>query len=222
MNPPPTGSPGTKARLVVIRGLMPNWEYPLFDGPNIIGRAEEQPVEIDVGTHEPEDGIYSSLQHACINWDGHTFTVEDLGSANGTQLNNTVIQAGEKSPLKPGDLLQIGDVQLQLAGDEPYQMARWSSGLHADPRLLAVRGLQPNREYFIFDGENIIGRGDQQPVEIDLQEQESDYRVWVSRRHARITRERDSLLIEDLYSANATYVNRRRVAPGVKRCLRER
>jgi pSer/pThr/pTyr-binding forkhead associated (FHA) protein len=197
------------------------WDYPLFDGPNIIGRAEERPVEIDLQPQEAEDRIFSSLQHACIDWDGHTPTVEDLGTINGTFLNSRGLRVGQKCPLKSDDIIRIGEVELQLIAGTPYQMARSSSRPGSGPRLLAVRGLQPAREYLIAEGRNIIGRGDQKPVEIDLQEQEPDYRVWVSRQHASITRRGDSLLIEDLFTANATYVNRRRVPPGVKRPLQE-
>ena len=208
-----------KARLVVMRGLWPTWEYPLFDARNIIGRAGEQPVEIDVATHEPEDRIFSSPQHARIDWDGQTLTIEDLGSTNGTYVNRVAVRAGEKRALTAGDLIQIGGVELKLTAGAPYETGRSSSGTCSGPRLLAVRGLQPGRQYLISEARNIIGRGDQKFVEIDLQEQELDYRVWISREHACITRQRDRLLVEDLFTANATYVNRRRVPPGIKRPL---
>src|SRR5262245_16677209 len=52
--------PGSKARLVVVRGLQPNWVYPIFEGSNIIGRADQQPVEIDLQPQEPEDRVWSS------------------------------------------------------------------------------------------------------------------------------------------------------------------
>src|SRR5438094_732637 len=57
---------GAKARLVVVRGLRPNWEYPLYEGRNVLGRADEQPVDIDPQPQEPEDRIWSSRQHAVI------------------------------------------------------------------------------------------------------------------------------------------------------------
>ena len=215
----PTDKLAAKARLVVTRGLWPTWEYPLFDAPNVLGRAEEQPVEIDLATHEPEDRIFSSLQHACIDWDGQKLTIEDLGSTNRTHVNRVLVRPGKKRPLTSGDLIQIGEVELKLTAGAPYETGRNSARTSSGPRLFAVRGLQPSREYFISEGLNILGRGDQKFVEIDLQEQELDYRVWISREHACITRQRDRLLVEDLFTANATYVNRRRVPPGIKRPL---
>src|SRR5262245_60743997 len=62
--------PGAKARLLVVRGLRPDWEYPIFEGVNIIGRADQQPVEIDLQPQEPEDRIWSSRQHAAITCEG--------------------------------------------------------------------------------------------------------------------------------------------------------
>lgn len=57
---------GAKARLIVIRGLRPNWEYEVFEGINIIGRADQQPVEIDLQPQEPEDRRSSLvLSSAC-------------------------------------------------------------------------------------------------------------------------------------------------------------
>jgi serine/threonine protein kinase len=87
------------------------------------------------------------------------------------------------------------------------------------PRLLVLRGLQRNIEYALREGQNLIGRADEQPVDIDLSEQEPEGRIWSSRRHALITRQAGQVLIEDLNSANGTYVNRTRVYPGTKRPL---
>src|SRR5262245_2138644 len=55
------------------------------------------------------------------------------------------------------------------------------------PKLRFVRGLLVNTEYPLYDGPNLIGRRDGQPVDIDLQDQEPPDRVWVSRQHAVVT-----------------------------------
>jgi pSer/pThr/pTyr-binding forkhead associated (FHA) protein len=56
-------------------------------------------------------------------------------------------------------------------------------------------------------------------VDIDLEDQEPPERVWCSRQHALISLEEGVLMIEDLNSANGTYVNRARIYPGQKRQL---
>jgi len=53
-------------------------------------------------------------------------------------------------------------------------------------------------------------------VDVDLEDQEPPERVWSSRQHAVIhfDEAESKLTIEDLNSANGTYVNRARVHPG--------
>jgi hypothetical protein len=89
----------------------------------------------------------------------------------------------------------------------------------AQPKLVVIRGQKLNAEYPIYPDLNFIGRADEKPVDIDLEDQEPPDRVWCSRQHALITFEGGLLTIEDLNSANGTYVNRNRVYPGQKRQL---
>src|SRR5262245_7795486 len=55
-------SPDAKPRLVVLRGMKINSEYPLYEGLNFIGRADEKPVDIDLEDQESPDRIWSSRQ----------------------------------------------------------------------------------------------------------------------------------------------------------------
>jgi hypothetical protein len=89
----------------------------------------------------------------------------------------------------------------------------------AQPKLHVLRGRKPNVDYPIYPELNFIGRADEKPVDIDLEEQEDPNRIWCSRQHALITFENGELTLEDLNSANGTYVNRTRVYPGQKRPL---
>jgi pSer/pThr/pTyr-binding forkhead associated (FHA) protein len=89
----------------------------------------------------------------------------------------------------------------------------------AQPKLVVIRGQKINAEFPIYPDLNFIGRADEKPVDIDLEDQEPPDRIWCSRQHALITLENGSMTIEDLNSANGTYVNRARVYPGQKRPL---
>jgi hypothetical protein len=89
----------------------------------------------------------------------------------------------------------------------------------AQPKLVVIRGQKINAEYPIYPDLNFIGRADEKPVDIDLEDQEPPDRIWCSRQHALITFEEGMLTIEDLNSANGTFVNRARVYPGQKRQL---
>jgi pSer/pThr/pTyr-binding forkhead associated (FHA) protein len=212
---------GATARLRVRRGLHREWEYFIFEGRNIIGRAEEQPVEIDVAAQEAQDAPFTACQHACITCDSGEVVIHDLASANGTFVNQSRLHATESRPLKKGDIIQVGTVELELVlGGGPHFASGKSTGRAAvrpdgvRARLVVVRGLLPQQEHSLFLGLNIVGRGGEAPVEVDLQKQEPDNRVWVSSQHAGITCDGNGIYIQDLASANGTYVNRRRIPPG--------
>jgi pSer/pThr/pTyr-binding forkhead associated (FHA) protein len=107
-------SQGAEPKLVVLRGLRINVEYPIYEGLNYIGRTEVQPVDIDLEDQEPPDRMFSSRQHACISYKDGTLIIEDLSSSNGTFVNRTRLDRGQKRTLKANDIIQIGTVQLKV------------------------------------------------------------------------------------------------------------
>jgi pSer/pThr/pTyr-binding forkhead associated (FHA) protein len=90
----------------------------------------------------------------------------------------------------------------------------------AQPKLTVTRGLKQNIDYPIYPGQNYIGRADEKPVDVDLDDQEPPDRVWSSRQHALLMFENGSLTVEDLNSANGTFINRQKLAPGQKQTLK--
>jgi hypothetical protein len=112
---PAAGFPeGAQPRLLVLRGQKRNVEYPIYDGLNFIGRADEKPVDIDLEEQEPPDRVWCSRQHACVSFENDQMTIEDLNSSNGTYVNRTRIYPGQKRPLAVNDIIQIGNVQLKV------------------------------------------------------------------------------------------------------------
>jgi hypothetical protein len=114
---PPVGAvlpAGSQPRLLVLRGQKRNVEYPVYEGLNFIGRADEKPVDIDLEDQEPPDRIWCSRQHACLSFENNELFLEDLNSANGTYVNRTRIYPGQKRQLAPNDIIQIGNVQLKV------------------------------------------------------------------------------------------------------------
>ncbi len=105
---------GAEPRLLVLRGLKRNVEYPLYEGLNFIGRADEKPVDIDLEEQEPPDRIWCSRQHACITFENNQLVLEDLNSANGTYVNRTRVYPNQKRQLNINDIIQIGNVQLKV------------------------------------------------------------------------------------------------------------
>lgn len=73
--------------------------YELIDGATL-GRGD---VEIHL------DDPFASSHHARISREGHVAVIEDLGSTNGTYLNDE--QLNGPQPLHPGDRIRIGDCE---------------------------------------------------------------------------------------------------------------
>jgi hypothetical protein len=91
----------------------------------------------------------------------------------------------------------------------------------AQPKLVVMRGQKIGVEFPIYPDDNFIGRADEKPVDIDLEDQEPPDRVWTSRQHAviRFNEAAGTIEVEDLNSSNGTYVNRNKVYPGQPRPL---
>ena len=106
--------PDAQPRLLVLRGLKRNVEYPLYEGHNFIGRADEKPVGIDLDDQEAPDRVWSSRQHALITFEEGKLVIEDLNSANGTFVNRARIYPGQKRDLAVGDVVHIGTVQMKV------------------------------------------------------------------------------------------------------------
>jgi len=114
---PAAGAPlpsGSKPKLVVVRGQKVNAEYPLYEGDNYVGRADEKPVDVDLEDQEPPDRIWSSRQHALITFEEGLLAIEDLNSTNGTFVNRTRVHPGQKRPLQVNDVIQIGTVRMKV------------------------------------------------------------------------------------------------------------
>jgi hypothetical protein len=64
---------------------------------------------------------YVSAQHAGLRWTGQHWELRDLGSRNGTYLNNAQIRRGEPYELELGAIIGFGqlDQKWELTGAEP-------------------------------------------------------------------------------------------------------
>ncbi|MCI0640054.1 MAG: FHA domain-containing protein [Gemmataceae bacterium] len=108
--------PGSQVKLVVIRGQKINMEFPVYGELNFIGRADEKPVDIDLEDQEPPDRVWTSRQHAVIEYNESQgiITIEDLNSSNGTYVNRNRVHPGQKRQLFVNDVVQIGTVHMKL------------------------------------------------------------------------------------------------------------
>jgi membrane-associated protein len=108
----------TGPSLVVLRGRKISAAYPLYEGENYVGRADEPPVDIDLEEQEDPDNIFSSRQHCVITLTNGEFYIQDLNSKNGTFVNRLRIPRGQKRPLQRDDVIQIGTVRLKLKTEQ--------------------------------------------------------------------------------------------------------
>ena len=59
----------------------------------------------------PNSSIISRI-HAAILFDGGSWFIEDVGSTNGTYVNDEVLQLGNRHRLQPGDRIGLGHPDL--------------------------------------------------------------------------------------------------------------
>ena len=87
-------------RLVVERapGHTPGMEYDLGDGA-VMGRGDQAEIRLE----DP----FASSRHAKLTRQGGIVVLEDLGSTNGTYLNEELVTGPQ--PLHRGDRVRIGD-----------------------------------------------------------------------------------------------------------------
>lgn len=73
--------------------------YDLLNGATL-GRGD-----VEIRLEDP----FASSRHARITREGHVVVIEDLGSTNGTYLNEEPLKGPQ--PLHPGDRIRIGDCE---------------------------------------------------------------------------------------------------------------
>jgi pSer/pThr/pTyr-binding forkhead associated (FHA) protein/tRNA A-37 threonylcarbamoyl transferase component Bud32 len=186
-------------------------------------RGKRLSVDADllIGRGAPEDDgrlgddPEISRRHARVSRgaDGQ-LTIEDLGSANGTFVNDERIDAPRTLDLS--DVVRVGKTVLQVtdhSGAVPEKSRPLTRAPAGEPRsvtaeaadeLVVTAGTAPGHRLTLTD-ELVIGRGVSGEGRLS-----DDHRL--SRRHARVARDASGqLTIEDLGSANGTFVNGERV-----------
>jgi pSer/pThr/pTyr-binding forkhead associated (FHA) protein/tRNA A-37 threonylcarbamoyl transferase component Bud32 len=171
------------------------------DAELLIGRASEE----DEGRLGDDPEISRRHARACRRADGE-LTIEDLGSANGTFVNGERVDAPRA--LRLGDVVRVGRTVLQVTDasgrvPEPTRLgagAPTHMAATAAEQLLVTGGIAEGRRLTLGD-EFVIGRAVSGEGRLGDDPE-------LSRRHARVARDANGrLTIEDLGSANGTFVN---------------
>jgi hypothetical protein len=74
--------------------------------------------EMTLGSHSDNDLVlndhFVSGKHAALRWDGVTWWVEDLGSMNGTYVDQQRLTPGAATALANGAVLEVGDIHFEM------------------------------------------------------------------------------------------------------------
>lgn len=180
-------------------------EFILLEGATAsIGRSGSNDICV------PERHV--SRRHAVINYRDGIFMINDLGSANGTFVNDQRLT--DPFPLAGGDVIRLFVPELSFSAvvsDEEHQAASTHgtlivpAGAGGRPHLYVTSGPQEGAEFFLTEEAMSIGRATASATwDISLQDRA------VSRPHARLEQvpdEAETWQIIDLGSANGTLVN---------------
>jgi hypothetical protein len=105
-DPAPAVPSGRSAarKLVVTEGALAGTTIKLGDSPVTLGRADDSTLVLT------DD--YASTRHARLSPGAGTWTLEDLGSTNGTYLGSTKVSG--PTPVPVGQQIRIGKTVLEL------------------------------------------------------------------------------------------------------------
>lgn len=173
------------------------------EGELVLGRFDPLTgvrPDIDL-SFEDRSTMAISRRHArLLGWHGQC-AIEDLGSSNGTWINNKRLDTGQQRLLKIGDVVRLGRCILFV--NQPPEI--WQRFL-------------PNGRYFFYatfsgrffplnsQGESLVGRADPDlgfHPDVDLG-QEPGTEMVVSRRHAKLIAQHGQFTVQDLGSTYGT------------------
>ncbi len=201
------------AALLVDSGPAAGTRIELGDDPLVIGR--ETGAEGSLGS-DPE----LSRAHARISKVDGRLLIEDLGSSNGTFVNDSRIEA--PTELERGDTVTVGGTTLRIEGAPERETTAVGlaasdvtilgaappieapSAVGSEPELRVVAGRSTGTVIPVSGGPVMLGRAVDGPGGLAGDSE-------LSREHARVTRTNGALLVEDLGSTNGTFVNGHRI-----------
>jgi hypothetical protein len=115
-DPLPGAEKKAHATLVIERGGAPGTEFPLTNDESTIGRWDADNgvfPDVDLDAHDEDAKV--SRRHARIRRSNGMYSIEDLGSTNGTYVNRgRRLLPGNAEVLKDGDEVIVGKTFLRF------------------------------------------------------------------------------------------------------------
>ena len=166
------------------------WQiYELLGENTLIGRGDDNDLVLD---HREV-----SRHHLRLRLHNDVFQLIDLESSNGTQLDGIALAPQIATPLRPGQIIEVGDFSLVLEKSEDGSIHISKEML---PYLIRYRFGTGTWQTFPLDlGEITLGRDPNCNFHLNDLE--------VSREHARVRIDGDGIWLTDLGSTNGTQIN---------------
>ena len=172
--------------LVVSRQGEPDRHYPLSDGVYVIGRSASCEISVPVSS--------ISRRHVKLTIEQGSAEVTDMDSLNGTFLSGQQLEG--TAPLNPGQVLSLGELEVRIvprrAGEAGPVPEAWLEVLNT-----SLKG----RLFHVTAATGVIGRSHTADLQVN--------HPTVSRANTllRYSDETRGWMVEDMESANGTYVN---------------
>lgn len=188
--------------------------------------GEHEPVELKPGTTRVGSAAGNDLllmapgiaaQHCELVFDGSTGAIKVLNPVNSIALNGRQVMA--ETPIKPGDIILFGKIGTRVLASERMQAAAAAARKESEedgrtrvrqalPKFV-LRGVSGSTfgKTFALVGTMTVGRASECDISIPTDE--------VSRQHAKLQVLPDGVAVEDMGSANGTFVNDKRVHTGM-------
>lgn len=135
--PAPITGAGTWA-LEVVRGAEPGRRYVLPAGPCTLGNALAGEPGVDLAKQEGASPKRMAGRQARLECGNGGLVVRDLDTPGGTFVNRERLRTGSSRVVGPGDVIQVGGVQLKVVRDGTEASAAPARGEAAAPAQARV------------------------------------------------------------------------------------
>jgi ABC-type multidrug transport system ATPase subunit len=163
--------------------------FPIQENMTVVGRSADATLSLPYR--------FISSTHFELRKIGNDFTIVDLKSTNGTLVNNKPLVPNEPVPIHNNTIIRIGDESfgssIGLTFFNPLEMQAPQEGLVMTGSTMV---LEPSKPI-------ILGRSFEADIRLDAPN--------VSRRHASLRKMGEQYILQDLDSANGTFVNDQRI-----------
>lgn len=188
--------------------------------------GEHEAIELKVGTTRVGSAPGGDLvlmapgiaaQHCELVFDGTSASIKVINASNSIALNGRQVMAD--APIKPGDIVLFGKIGTRVLASDRMQAAAAAARKEPEddgrtrvrqalPRyvLRGVSGSTFGKTYALV-GTMTVGRAAECDISVPTEE--------ISRQHAKLQVMPDGIAVEDLGSANGTFINDKRIHTGM-------